>query len=66
MLGDAQVGKTSLMVKYVENTFDEDYIETVCLCYGFHNFLAQGSYQTLMLFVSRQFAAWCEFHGKNH
>eukprot|EP00762_Andalucia_godoyi_P004370 ANDGO_08177.mRNA.1 Septum-promoting GTP-binding protein 1 len=29
MLGDAQVGKTSLMVKYVENTFDEDYIETL-------------------------------------
>lgn len=29
MLGDAQVGKTSLMVKYVENTFDEDYIQTL-------------------------------------
>jgi len=29
MLGDQQVGKTSLMVKYVEGTFDEDYIETL-------------------------------------
>lgn len=28
MLGDVQVGKTSLMVKYVENRFDEDYIQT--------------------------------------
>lgn len=29
MLGDAQIGKTSLMVKYVENSFDEDYIQTL-------------------------------------
>ncbi len=29
MLGDSQIGKTSLMVKYVENTFDEDYIQTL-------------------------------------
>lgn len=29
MLGDVQVGKTSLMVKYVENKFDEDYIQTL-------------------------------------
>jgi GTP-binding protein of the ras superfamily involved in termination of M-phase len=29
MLGDVQVGKTSLMVKYVENRFDEDYIQTL-------------------------------------
>ena len=26
MLGDSQIGKTSLMVKYVEGHFDEDYI----------------------------------------
>ncbi|ETW01970.1 septum-promoting GTP-binding protein 1, variant [Aphanomyces invadans] len=29
MVGDAQVGKTSLMVKYVEGKFDEDYIHTL-------------------------------------
>eukprot|EP01102_Stenamoeba_stenopodia_P007449 TRINITY_DN2086_c0_g1_i1.p1 TRINITY_DN2086_c0_g1~~TRINITY_DN2086_c0_g1_i1.p1 ORF type:complete len:208 (+),score=53.47 TRINITY_DN2086_c0_g1_i1:238-861(+) len=29
MLGDQAIGKTSLMVKYVEGTFDEDYIETL-------------------------------------
>jgi Gtp-binding protein of the ras superfamily involved in termination of M-phase len=29
MVGEAQIGKTSLMVKYVEGTFDEDYIQTL-------------------------------------
>lgn len=29
MVGEAQIGKTSLMVKYVENKFDEDYIQTL-------------------------------------
>lgn len=29
MLGEVQVGKTSLMVKYVENKFDEDYLMTL-------------------------------------
>lgn len=29
MLGDSYVGKTSLMVKYVENKFEEDYIQTL-------------------------------------
>eukprot|EP01124_Arcella_intermedia_P025062 TRINITY_DN43_c0_g1_i1.p1 TRINITY_DN43_c0_g1~~TRINITY_DN43_c0_g1_i1.p1 ORF type:complete len:225 (+),score=20.54 TRINITY_DN43_c0_g1_i1:58-675(+) len=29
MVGDASVGKTSLMVKYIENSFDEDYIQTL-------------------------------------
>ena len=29
MLGDSQIGKTSLMVKYVDGTFDEDYIQTL-------------------------------------
>eukprot|EP01080_Neovahlkampfia_damariscottae_P005068 gene5068-8668_t len=29
MLGDVQIGKTSLMIKYVENKFDEDYIQTL-------------------------------------
>ena len=29
MLGEMEVGKTSLMVKYVEGTFDQDYIQTL-------------------------------------
>ena len=29
MVGDSQIGKTSLMVKYVEGSWDEDYIQTL-------------------------------------
>ncbi|XP_049850966.1 uncharacterized protein LOC126324506 isoform X2 [Schistocerca gregaria] len=29
LIGDSAIGKTSLMVKYVENKFDEDYIQTL-------------------------------------
>eukprot|EP01130_Rhizamoeba_saxonica_P003867 TRINITY_DN1603_c0_g1_i1.p1 TRINITY_DN1603_c0_g1~~TRINITY_DN1603_c0_g1_i1.p1 ORF type:complete len:221 (-),score=50.59 TRINITY_DN1603_c0_g1_i1:107-748(-) len=29
MVGDLAIGKTSLMVKYIKNTFDEDYIQTL-------------------------------------
>lgn len=29
MVGDSQIGKTSLMVKYVEGNFNEDYIQTL-------------------------------------
>ncbi len=29
MVGDSQIGKTSLMGKYGEGTFDEDYIQTL-------------------------------------
>ena len=29
MVGDSQIGKTTLMVKYVEGSFDEDYIQTL-------------------------------------
>ena len=29
MVGDAPIGKTSLMVKYVEGSWDEDYIQTL-------------------------------------
>lgn len=34
MVGDSQIGKTSLMVKYVEGTFDEDYIQTLGCFYA--------------------------------
>lgn len=33
MVGDAQIGKTSLMVKYVEGSWDEDYIQTLGMLY---------------------------------
>jgi GTP-binding protein of the ras superfamily involved in termination of M-phase len=36
MVGDAQIGKTSLMVKYVEGSWDEDYIQTL----GAHTLLS--------------------------
>ncbi|RUS20781.1 P-loop containing nucleoside triphosphate hydrolase protein [Endogone sp. FLAS-F59071] len=29
MVGDAQIGKTSLMVKYIEGSFDQDYVQTL-------------------------------------
>ncbi|EIM20935.1 small monomeric GTPase [Wallemia mellicola] len=29
LVGDSSIGKTSLMVKYVEGSFDEDYIQTL-------------------------------------
>jgi len=29
MVGDSEIGKTSLMVKYVEGSFNEDYIQTL-------------------------------------
>jgi len=29
MIGQSQAGKTSLMVKYIENKYDQDYIETL-------------------------------------
>ncbi|KAJ1650557.1 Ras GTPase tem1 [Dispira simplex] len=29
MVGDSHIGKTTLMVKYVEGTFDDDYIQTL-------------------------------------
>lgn len=37
MVGDAQIGKTSLMVKYVEGSWDEDYIQTLGMKLGFSN-----------------------------
>lgn len=40
MVGDAQIGKTSLMVKYVEGSWDEDYIQT--LGKGKHAMLGGG------------------------
>ena len=38
MVGDSQVGKTSLMVKYVDGSFDEDYIQTLGMQILFSSF----------------------------
>ena len=49
MVGDAQIGKTSLMVKYVEGSWDEDYIQTLgitplstCHCVTSTNIVVQA------------------------
>ena len=57
MVGDSQIGKTSLMVKYVEGSFDEDYIQT----------LGEDA-SSLTFFVHRhpnELGSRCQFHGEN-
>ena len=56
MVGDAQIGKTSLMVKYVEGSWDEDYIQTL------------GKAQEFCGYSFRQRAdtCRCQLHGKDH
>ena len=59
MVGDAQIGKTSLMVKYVEGSWDEDYIQTLGECGK-----AQEEY-----FIDKHHTYWfyrCQFYGKDH
>lgn len=59
MVGDAQIGKTSLMVKYVEGSWDEDYIQTLGEC--------DLSYSQVIVEV---LANWRyhrrQFHGEDH
>jgi GTP-binding protein of the ras superfamily involved in termination of M-phase len=54
MVGDAQIGKTSLMVKYVEGSWDEDYIQTLGMIW---------MELTLSSFADRY---RCELHGEDH
>ena len=54
MVGDSQIGKTSLMVKYVEGSFDEDYIQTLGTCF-----------ETDVLSSSVLTARRRQLHGKN-
>jgi hypothetical protein len=49
MVGDAQIGKTSLMVKYVEGSFDEDYIQTLGLSPSSSSSSSLSSYTHLLL-----------------
>lgn len=57
MVGDAQIGKTSLMVKYVEGSWDEDYIQTLGKTMMFKardKYRNEADYQR------------CQFHGEDH
>jgi GTP-binding protein of the ras superfamily involved in termination of M-phase len=56
MVGDAQIGKTSLMVKYVEGSWDEDYIQTLGE-ESFHIWAIQGIWLT---------SARRQFYGEDH
>lgn len=56
MVGDAQIGKTSLMVKYVEGSWDEDYIQTL----GTYSLT---SFSRLLRPLTRQLRR--ELHGEN-
>lgn len=56
MVGDAQIGKTSLMVKYVEGSWDEDYIQT----------LGTAAEDTVDIIRGRGAELLrCQFHGEN-
>ena len=57
MVGDSQIGKTSLMVKYVEGSFDEDYIQTLGI-----------SFSLLLPFHRRESYPLTrrQFYGKDH
>lgn len=55
MVGDAQIGKTSLMVKYVEGSWDEDYIQTLGM-----DLSGTSSRESTTNKIRGQ------FHGKNH
>lgn len=57
MVGDAQIGKTSLMVKYVEGNWDEDYIQTLGKCS-----VSLASKPFLVLTTLPR----CELHGENN
>jgi GTP-binding protein of the ras superfamily involved in termination of M-phase len=54
MVGDAQIGKTSLMVKYVEGSWDEDYIQTL------------GTLCKLVSQTANFDKPRCKLHGKDH
>ena len=55
MVGDSQIGKTSLMVKYVEGSFDEDYIQTLGM-----------AFRSCKVHDSDRLSLRRQLHGKNH
>jgi GTP-binding protein of the ras superfamily involved in termination of M-phase len=56
MVGDAQIGKTSLMVKYVEGSWDEDYIQTLGTLYS----------DKQLDCVQTHDICRCQFHGEDN
>ena len=74
MVGDAQIGKTSLMVKYVEGSFDEDYIQTLGTLLS-HSPRPHTSHPSrplsivlVALFTNPLIPIFprCQFHGENN
>lgn len=59
MVGDSQIGKTSLMVKYVEGSFDEDYIQTLGM---FHSAMAYACTSSTLNALSHR----RQLHGEDH
>ena len=58
MVGDAQIGKTSLMVKYVEGSWDEDYIQTLGMSSEISEIRKSGREKPNLL--------RCQFHGEDN
>ncbi len=59
MVGDAQIGKTSLMVKYVEGSWDEDYIQTLGTPLACHHFARKKPHLTMGTYRR-------QLHGEDH
>ncbi|CAD0081562.1 unnamed protein product [Aureobasidium vineae] len=51
MVGDAQIGKTSLMVKYVEGSWDEDYIQTLEITFSIWDLGGQREFVNMLPLV---------------
>jgi len=60
MVGDSQIGKTSLMVKYVEGSFDEDYIQTL------GGYRSQINVRMCLALLKHVFLHRRQFHGKDY
>jgi GTP-binding protein of the ras superfamily involved in termination of M-phase len=43
IIGDAQIGKTSLMIKYAEGGFDSEYTQTLGMYYISYNMIKRSS-----------------------
>lgn len=59
MVGDAQIGKTSLMVKYVEGSWDEDYIQTLGMQHS-------GASDCPPAVIAADSCPRCELYGEDH